>query len=107
MDINTRNGYGTKNPRGTATTVLDLVNRDDQDTTLFPLTAKATRFTRDEELRTVPYSSVLREFTFKGPADLGQKFVFELSDIACGDLIQGLFIQIQKGWNHLIVIQNV
>lgn len=95
MDLNTKDGYGTKQPRGNATTVLDLVNRDDQDNTLFPLKSTITRFTRGETLRTVPYSSVLREFTFKGPAELGQRFIFELSDIACGDLIQGLFIQVK------------
>ena len=95
MDIDTLNGYGTNKPRGSVTTLLDLVSRDDQDNTLFPLTSKITRFTRDENLRTIPFSSVLREFTFKGPAELGQRFTFELSDIACGDLIQGLFIQIK------------
>lgn len=108
MDINTHNGYGTKNPRGSATTVLDLVSRDDQDNTFFPLKANVTRFTRNEDIRTVPYSTVLREFTFKGPADLGQRFRFELSDIACGDLIQGLFIQIQMpDWFSGVVRRNL
>jgi len=106
MDIGGRDAYGTKQPRGQATTLLDLVSRDDQDNTLFPLTANVTRFTRDETLRTLPYSSVLREFTFKGPAELGQTFVFELSDIACGDLIQGLFIQIRLGDWFSAVLRN-
>lgn len=97
MDISHRDAYGTKQPRGPATTLLDLVSRDDQDNTIFPLNTNITRFTRDESLRTVPFSSVLREFTFLGPADFGQRFVFELADVNCGDLIQGLFIQIQLG----------
>ena len=97
MDISQRDAYGTKQPRGPATTLLDLVSRDAQDNTLFPLSATVTRFTRDEGHRTIPFSSVLRECTFKGPAELGQRFIFELTDINCGDLLQGLFIQIQMG----------
>jgi len=97
MDINQKDGYGTKQPRGEATTLLDLVSRDIQDNILFPLTANVTRFTRDESIRTIPTSSVLREFTFRGPAEFGQRFTFELGDTNCGDLIQGLFIQIQLG----------
>jgi len=90
--------YGSKQPRGHATTVLDLVSRDEQDSTLFPLSATVTRFlTRDEDHRTIPFSSVMRECTFKGPAELGQRFLFELSDVNCGDLLQGIFIQIKMG----------
>ena len=95
MDISETNAYGTKQPKGTATTLIDLVSRDIQDNTLFPLNASVTRFTRDEGLRTIPMSSVMREFTFRGPASLGQTFTFELGDINCGDLLSGLFIQIQ------------
>lgn len=97
MDIGQRDAYGTKQPRGGATTLLDLVSRDDQDTTLFPLTTNITRFTRDESLRTIPFTPVLREFVFNGPASFGQTFVFELDESRCGDLIQGLFIQVQLG----------
>ena len=95
MDIKQSDAYGTTQPRGQATTLLDLVNRNDQDNTLFPLNANITRFTRDETIRTIPFSSVMREFTFRGSAELGQRFVFEMGDINCGDLIQGIFIQIQ------------
>jgi hypothetical protein len=42
-------------------------------------------------------SSVMREFTFRGPATFGQTFTFEMGDMNCGDLISGLFIQIQLG----------
>uniref|UniRef100_A0A6C0ANP6 Major capsid protein C-terminal domain-containing protein n=1 Tax=viral metagenome TaxID=1070528 RepID=A0A6C0ANP6_9ZZZZ len=97
MDINHKDGYGTKQPKGSATTLLDLVSRDIQDNTLFPLNANITRFTRDEGLRTIPLSTVMREFTFKGPATFGQTFTFELGDMNCGDLISGLFIQLQLG----------
>jgi hypothetical protein len=97
MDINEKNAYGTKQPLGSATTLLDLVSRDVQDNTIFPLDATTTRFTRDETLRTVPMSSVMREFTFRGPATFGQTFTFEMGDMNCGDLISGLFIQIQLG----------
>jgi hypothetical protein len=97
MDINEKNGYGTKQPRGGSTTLLDLVSRDVQDNTFFPLDTNITRFTRDETLRTVPMSSVMREFTFRGPATFGQTFTFEMGDMNCGDLISGLFIQLQLG----------
>lgn len=97
MDINHKDGYGTKIPKGSSTTLLDLVSRDIQDNTLFPLNATVTRFTRDDTLRTIPMAPVMREFTFKGPATLGQTFTFELGDMNCGDLINGLYIQIQLG----------
>ena len=97
MDINGRDAYGTKQPLGNATTLLDLASRDIQDNILFPLDASLTRFTRDESLRTIPMSTVMREFPFRGPADFGQRFTFELGDINCGDLISGLFIQLQLG----------
>lgn len=97
MDINQKNGYGTKQPRGPATTLIDLVSRDIQDNTIFPLDATVSRFTRDETLRTVPMSSVMREFTFRGPATFGQTFTFEMAHMNCGDLISGLFIQLQLG----------
>ena len=98
MDINQKNGYGTKQPRGPATTLIDLVSRDIQDNIIFPLDAVVTRFTRDETLRTVPMSSVMREFTFRGPATFGQTFTFELGDTTSGDLISGLYIQLQLGY---------
>jgi hypothetical protein len=95
MDINHKDGYGTKIPKGSATTLLDLVSRDIQDNILFPLNSNITQFTRDDTLRTIPMSSVMREFTFRGPATFGQTFTFELADINCGDLISGMYIQLQ------------
>jgi hypothetical protein len=97
MDINTKDGYGTKQPRGGATTLLDLVNRDDQDYNMFPTSATVTRFIRDEGVRTVPFSTVFREFTFKGPAEFGQTFMFDLTHTASGDLLQGLYVQVRLG----------
>jgi hypothetical protein len=97
MDIRTQDGYGTKKPRGQATTLLDLVSRDEQDNTFFPLNTDISWFTRPEQERTIPVSGCFREFTFKGPAEFGQRFTFELGDYQAGDLIQGLFIQVQLG----------
>lgn len=108
MDINQKNGYGTKQPRGSATTLLDLVSRDVQDNHFFPLDTNITRFTRDETLRTVPMSSVMREFTFRGPATFGQTFTFELGHMNSGDLISGLFIQLQLGdWFTATMRENL
>jgi hypothetical protein len=90
MDIRGQDAYGTKQPRGPATTLLDLVSRDEQDNTFFPLNTNLSRFVRDDTKRTVPVSGVFREFTFKGPAEFGQRFTFELGDYNAGDLIQGL-----------------
>lgn len=95
MDINQRDGYGTKQPRGPATTLLDLTNRDDQDDLLFPLNTNVSRFARDDTTRTVPVSGIFREFTFRGPAEYGGTFTFEIGDQQCGDLIQGFFIQVR------------
>jgi hypothetical protein len=95
MDISSKDSYGTKTPRGQATTLLDLVSRDDQDGLFFPLMTSITRFYRGELKQTIPFSSVLREFTFLGPAELGQRFTFEINSLDCGDLLQGLFIQVQ------------
>lgn len=97
MDIRGKDAYGTKQPRGAATTLIDLVTRDDQDTFFFPTNAKVTRFTRDEGVRTVPLSTVFREFTFKGPAEFGQTFLFDLNNTMCGDLLQALYIQVRLG----------
>jgi hypothetical protein len=108
MDINYKDGYGTEKPKGTSTTLLDLVSRDNQDNIIFPMNASLSRFTRDDTLRTIPFSSVMREFTFKGPATFGQTFMFELGDINCGDLINGLFIQLQLGdWINEITRNNL
>lgn len=108
MDISQRDAYGTKQPRGGATTLLDLVSRDIQDNILFPLDTDITRFSRDEGLRTIPMATVMREFTFRGPATLGQTFTFELGDMNCGDLISGLFIQIQLGdWFTLFLREQL
>jgi hypothetical protein len=40
-------------------------------------------------------TSVYQEFTFRGPAEFGQRFTFELAHTNCGDLINGLFIQVR------------
>lgn len=108
MDINEEDGYGTNIPKGSSTTLLDIVSRDLQDNILFPLNSSITRFTRDDTLRTIPMAPVMREFTFKGPATLGQTFTFELSDMNCGDLISGLYIQIQLAdWLSAVTRNNL
>lgn len=95
--MNVSESYGTKQPRGTATTLIDLVRRDDQDEYLFPSKTNFSKFVRDDTLRTIPMSSVFRELTFRGPAEFGQTFLFDLLQTQCGDLIQGLYIQIKLG----------
>jgi len=95
VDISQKDSYGTKIPRGTATTLIDLITRDDQDGLFFPLKTEVSRFYRGDLQQTIPFTSVFREFTFIGPAELGQRFTFEIGSLDCGDLLQGLFIQVQ------------
>ena len=66
--MNVSESYGSTQPRGTATTLIDLVRRDDQDEYLFPSKTNFSKFVRDDTLRTIPMSSVFRELTFRGPA---------------------------------------
>ena len=97
MDISTKVAYGTTLPRGTATTLINLVTRDDQDEHLFPLRANYSKFIRDDSVRTVPMASIFRELTFRGNAEFGQTFMFDLLHTQCGDLVQGLYIQVKLG----------
>jgi len=80
---------------GPITTLLDLVNRDQQENDLFPLRTETTWFARDTERRTIPFTPVLQEIALRGPGAFGQRFTFDLGSIVVGDLLLGTVLQIQ------------
>jgi hypothetical protein len=86
---------GFARPRGDITTVLDQVSRDEQDNTLFPLDAQETLFTTDSERRIHPFSMSIQEFPYRGPAEYGGRFTFDLGSVAAGDLLLSVLVQVQ------------
>jgi hypothetical protein len=80
---------------GPITTLLDLVNRDQQENDFFPLRTEITWFARDTERRILPFAPVLQEIALRGPGAFGQRFTFDLGSIVVGDLLLGTVLQIQ------------
>lgn len=89
---------------GPITTLLDLVNRDQQENDLFPLRTETTWFARDTERRILPCTPVLQEIALRGPGAFGQRFTFDLGSIVVGDLLLGTVLQIQL--DHWIDMQT-
>ena len=97
-----------KRPGGDITTLLDLADRDDEDNDLFPLHTNMTWFTRDPNRRTIPFVPVVQDFSFRGPANYGQHFSFDIGSVPCGDLMLGAMIQINLShWFDLTTQLNV
>ena len=115
-------------PRGDITTVLDLVDRDAQDHTYFPINTNGSWFhsgmtqssqtlhTQPDEtsgaeipLQTVyPTTLSIQEFPQRGPAEWGQKFTFEIGSLPAGDLLQSVVLQIKLGsWYDNSVISRL
>jgi len=83
-------------PRGDITTVLDQVSRDEQDNTLFPLDAEETLFATNPAYRRIhPFSMSIQEFPYRGSAEYGGRFTFDLGSVATGDLILSVLVQVQ------------
>ena len=80
---------------GPITTLLDLVNRDQQENDLFPLRTEVTWFARDTERRLTPFTPTVQEIALRGPGAFGQRFTFDLGSIVVGDLLLGTALQIQ------------
>jgi len=91
--------------RGPITTLLDLVDRDQQDNDLFPLRTEITWFARDTERRTLPFTPSIQEIALRGPGAFGQRFTFDLGSIVVGDLLLGTALQIQL--DHWLDAQTV
>ena len=62
---------------------------------MFPLTAASTWFTRDVDRRVIPFSPIVQEIPFRGPAAFGQRFTFDLGSLVLGDLLFGTALQIK------------
>lgn len=86
-----------KIPRGDITTLLDLTNRDVQESDLFPLSSTTTWFARDTERRVLPFTPHIQELPFRGPAAFGQRFTFDLGPLLVGDLLFGTVLQVRLG----------
>ena len=97
-----------KRPGGDITTLLDLADRDEEDNDIFPLDTSITWFTRDPNRRTVLFVPVVQDFSFRGPANYGQRFSFDIGSVPCGDLMLGALIQINLShWFDLTTQLNV
>ena len=93
---------------GDIITVLDLVDRDDQDNDLFPLDTNDTRFTRNAERRVIPFVPVVQDFSFRGPANYGQRFTFDIGSLPCGDILLGTLVQIKLNhWLDKTTLLNI
>jgi hypothetical protein len=84
--------------KGAIVTLLDLTDRDGQEDDLFPLTTEVTWFTRDKTRRTVIFSPQVQTIPFRGPAEFGQRFTFDIGSILVGDLLYGAALEIKL--NH-------
>ena len=95
-------------PSGDITTLLDLADRDAQDNAYFPLNAKQSWFARSPDRRTMPYTPVLQDFQYRGPAGFGQRFTFDIASQTCGDLLLGAVLQLQlTSWLDLTSVLNL
>lgn len=95
-------------PLGDQTTVIDIADRDDMDDDMFPLDATQSWFTRTKERRYLPFTPVVQEFIFKGSAEFGGKFLFELGSVNAGDLLFSVAFQIQLGhWLPDTILQGI
>jgi hypothetical protein len=86
-----------QNPLGQITTLLDLTDRDAQEDDIFPLTTEVTWFTRDKSRRTIIFSPQIQLIPFRGPAEFGQRFTFDIGSLNVGDLLFGAAVQINLG----------
>jgi Large eukaryotic DNA virus major capsid protein/Major capsid protein N-terminus len=84
-------------PKGTITTLLDLTDRDAQENYLFPLATNTSWFSRDRSRKTVSFIPNVQTTLFRGPAEFGQRFCFDISSLRIGDLLFGAALQIKLG----------
>lgn len=87
----------SKQPLGTITTLLDLTDRDVQESDFFPLDTETTWFTRDRDRKIIQFAPQIQTIPFRGPAAFGQRFTIELGSLLIGDLLFGAVLQIKLG----------
>jgi hypothetical protein len=97
-----------KRPTGDITTLLDLTDRDGQDNAYFPLKSTTSWFARSPDRRFTPFVPVLQDFQYRGPAAFGQRFTFDVTAQACGDLLLGAVLQLQlSSWFDPATVLNL
>lgn len=79
------------------TTLLDIAARDSQDDFYTPLTAESSWFSADPNRRSRPFVPALQSFPYRGPAEFGQHFVFDVGSVSCGDLLGGVYLSVKLG----------
>jgi len=84
-------------PQGDVKTVLDATDRDFQDDTLFPINADLSWFSADTGRKNIYFAPQVQTFQFRGPAQFGSRFSFEIDRVNAGDLIHMIAIQIRLG----------
>ena len=95
-------------PKGTITTLLDLTDRDAQENYLFPLTTNTSWFSRDRTRKTVSFIPHVQTTLFRGPAEFGQRFCFDLGSLRIGDLLFGAALQIKLGhWLDITTLNDL
>lgn len=82
-------------PRGDITTLLDLTDRDDQDSYFSPLQPDVSWFSRNSDRRYTPFVPCIQEFPYRGPASFGQRISFDLTTQSSGDLLFGAVVQVK------------
>jgi len=87
----------SKEPLGGITTLLDLTDRDAQENYLYPLSTQDSWFTRNTQRKLVSFAPNVQTTLFRGPADFGQRFCFDIGSLRNGDLIFGSFLEIKLG----------
>ena len=74
-------------PLGGITTLLDLTDRDAQENYLFPLGASQSWFSLDTQRKLISFAPNIQTTLFRGPAEFGQRFVFDIGSLRNGDLL--------------------
>ncbi len=82
-------------PRGDITTLLDLTDRDDQDTYFFPVDPDVSWFSRNKDRRYTPFVPCVQEFPYRGPASFGQRISFDLTTQTSGDIVFAAVLQVK------------
>ena len=95
MDLQQLQSQEFNRPRGDITTVLDQVSRDEQDNILFPLDAERTLFAANAERRVHPFSMSIQEFPYRGSAEWGGRFTFDLGAVGAGDMLLSVLVQVK------------
>lgn len=96
----------TSQPLGSIVTLLDLTDRDGQEDDIFPLTTEVTWFSRDKSRRTIIFSPQIQLIPFRGPAEFGQRFTFDIGSLIVGDLLFGAAVQIKLAHWLDVGVQN-